>query len=62
MNEVYYQNMQIVVLNFSNRLGKGDTLTECEFMLYEQACRLTESVAKNLRRSWGVSNNANDLK
>ena len=31
-------------------------------MLYEQACRLTESVAKNLRRSWGVSNNANDLK
>ena len=57
MSEAIYNNNAGLIANFSHRLSLGQTLTEAEALMYEQALRLHEAVAKNLRLLvWDDSN------
>jgi hypothetical protein len=57
MSEAIYNNNAGLIANFSHRLSLGQTLTEAEALMYEQALRLHEAVAKNLRlQVWDESN------
>ncbi len=57
MSETFYNNNQIIILNFNQRVVNGIQLNEFEMMMYEQACRLHEAAAKNLRLNvWDKKN------
>lgn len=58
MSETFYNNIQIIVLNFNQRIvNGGHPLSEYEMYMYEQCCRLLEATARNLRMNvWDKKN------
>ena len=58
MSETFYNNIQIMVLNFNQRIvNGGHPLSEYEALMYEQCCRIIEAAARNLRMNvWDRKN------
>lgn len=51
--QCYYQNLMQLSVCYSQRMLNGQQLTEYEALMYEQLCRLLESMFKNFReRIW----------
>lgn len=51
--QCYYQNLMQLSVCYSQRMLSDKPLTEYEALMYEQLCRLLESMFKNFReRIW----------